>query len=117
MNYDLSYCEKNINNDIIDSKLNYLNNTNNVIINLQNKIEELQHKLNFVNSSSKISIDINDTVHDLINNDNINNILEKSQSNKLNIIEVIDNVILKLNKKIICQGQIKRNDDFVELEF
>ena len=33
------------------------------------------------------------------------------------MINAIDEIIVKLNKKIISQGQIKRKNNFVELEF
>lgn len=140
MNYNKSYFEKYDNdndelkneciNDFINEKrksdfssyLNNSNNSNNLAL-FQNKIEELLLKLKFLNSYSNIIPNINNTsLNDLINNNkiidiSINDIISKSKTNELNMIDAIDNIIIKLNKKIISQGQIKRKNNVVELEF
>ena len=142
MNYNKSYFEKYDDygdelkneciNDFIDEKRksnfslysNNLNNSNNNLALFQNKIEELLLKLKFLNSSSNILANINNTsLNDLINNNEIidiigiNDMISKSKTNELNMIDAIDNIIIKLNKKIISQGQIKRKNNMVELEF
>lgn len=142
MNYNKSYFDKfdddenvlknDCINDFIDEKrksdfslnLNNSNNSRNNLALFQNKIEELHLKLKFLNSSSNISVNINETSsNDLINNNkiidiiSINDIISKSKTNELNMIDAIDNIIIKLNKKIINNGQIKRKNNIVELEF
>ena len=131
-------------NDFIDEKRksdnfsNNSNNSNNLIL-FQDKIEELLLKLKFLNSSTNILTNINNSTNDLINNStndlinnstndlinsnkiidilDISNIILKSKINELNMIDAIDDIIIKLNKKIISQGQIKRKNNFVEFEF
>lgn len=118
-------------NDFIDEKRksdNFSNNTNNSnnsnnLILFQDKIEELLIKLKFLNSSTNILTNINNSTNDLINSNkiidilDISNIILKSKINGLNMIDAIDHIIIKLNKKIISHGQIKRKNNFVELEF
>jgi hypothetical protein len=100
----------------------------------QNKVEQLFLKLKFLNLNNKIScVDISDYINDinnnLISNDKIhgvnNNCLNNNcvnnnncvDNNSNNIINIIDKVILKLDKKIICKGQIKRKNNLIEFEF
>ena len=138
MNYNKSYFKEYDNytnrlkneciNDFIDEKRksdnfsNNSNNSNNLIL-FQDKIEELLLKLKFLNSSNNILTNINNSTNDLINSNkiidilDISNIILKSKINELNMIDAIDDIIIKLNKKIISQGQIKRKNNFVEFEF
>ena len=138
MNYNKSYFKEYDNytnrlkneciNDFIDEKRksdnfsNNSNNSNNLIL-FQDKIEELLLKLKFLNSSTNILTNINNSTNDLINSNkiidilDISNIILKSKINELNMIDAIDDIIIKLNKKIISQGQIKRKNNFVEFEF
>ena len=111
MNYNKSYLEQYDNNhDIIVKKKNiknnlYNDNNNNNMIVLQNKVEELFLKLKFLNTNKNTSIDINEqNINFNINNSN-------------NIISLINELILKLDTKIICKGQIKRKNNSIEFEF
>jgi len=132
MNYDKSYLEQYDNDyDItvkkknISNQKNIYNDNSNVII-LQNKVEELLLKLKFLNSNKKnISINIleyiNNNLFDQnclinINNLNINsNFYPNNNSN--NIISLINEIILKLDTKIISKGQIRRKNNSIEFEF
>jgi hypothetical protein len=122
MDYDKSYFNKyedndlDINNiysnkfDIIIEKTN--NNIyqfqNNKMIILQNKVEELLLKLKYINFNKKNSnIDILDILNDSQNID----------TNSNYVINIIDKIILKLNKKIITKGQIKRKNNLLDFEF
>jgi len=101
------------------------NNTCNMTL-FQNKVEELFLKLKFLNSNKKISsIDISDCIGDIgkniINNkiisidntnDNTNDNIDSS-----NIINLINEIIIKLDKKIISKGQINRNNNLIDFEF
>ena len=140
MNYNKSYFEKyddntdelnnELNNECINDfidekrKSNFSSYSNNNLALFQNKIEELLLKLKFLNSSCDTLPNINSiSSNDLINNNKIidiigiNEIISKSETTELNMIDAIDNIIIKLNKKIISHGQIKRKNNFVELEF
>lgn len=123
MNYNKSYFEKydedNETNFIIEKKKNYEND--NKLIILQDKIEELLLKLKFINSNknymssnSDYAENLNNKIIDLIG---IDNFILNIQSPSLDIIDTIDNIINKLNKKIISKGQIKRKNDYIEFEF
>jgi hypothetical protein len=122
MDYDKSYFNKyedndlDINNiysnkfDIIIEKTN--NNIyqfqNNKMIILQNKVEELLLKLKYINFNKKNSnIDVLDILNDSQNID----------TNSNYVINIIDKIILKLNKKIITKGQIKRKNNLLDFEF
>ena len=119
MDYDKSYFNKYENNDfdIIIEKTN--NNLyqfqNNKMIILQNKVEELLIKLKYINFNKKKSnINILDILNDSQNIDNNQNFVN---TNSNNVINIIDKIILKLNKKIITKGQIKRKNNLLDFEF
>ena len=132
-NFDFIIEKSNNNSYQIETHNNSINVNVNVNVNmiiLQNKVEELFLKLKFLNSNKKIStINVSNYVNDInnininINNDliinnkiiDINYINENTNSN--NIIDLIDKMILKLDKKIICKGQIKRKNNLIDFEF
>ncbi len=113
--YDVEYDYDNKNNyNFITKKnnhiQNYKNNEKDKNINLfQNKIEELFLKLKFLNSNKKnLSSDVYNNIDDAIYNTEI---YCDTKNVNLNIITLIDNVILKLDKVIVSRGQIIRNDN------
>lgn len=138
MDYDLTYL-KNYNNCLNDSEniddiviekkkstnistnnnnnqnTNDLYNKNSMIL-FQNKIEELLLVLKFFNSNKKFNYNTNNINNKIIDILNLNDEITPQKIFKTNIIDVIDEVIIKLNKQIINQGQIKRKNS-IELEF
>lgn len=137
MNYNKSYFKKYENNHIMNKNIyidncdfivekknhNYChiesnNNIDNTVI-LQNKVEELFLKLKFLNSNMKnLNIDIYDGVNDIYDGVNdINDIDNNLNKNSNSVIDLIDEIILKLDKKIICKGQIKRKNNLIDLQF
>lgn len=136
MDYDLTYL-KNYNNCLNDSEniddiviekkkstnistnnnqnTNDLYNKNSMIL-FQNKIQELLLILKFFNSNKKFNYNTNNINNKIIDILNLNDEITPQKIFKTNIIDVIDEVIIKLNKQIINQGQIKRKNS-IELEF
>jgi len=105
---------------------NYQCETKNNMIIFQNKVEELFLKLKFLNLNNKIlNIDISDYINDINNiNDNLtysDKIIcvkkNKQNINSTNAIDYIEKIILSLDKKIICKGQIKRKNNLIDFEF
>jgi hypothetical protein len=99
-------------NNITNTNINTNTNTNSSdMLMFQNKVEELLLKLKYFNSNKKIStIDISEYINDKF--DNVNIISEQNR-----LINMIDNIILKLDKKIICKGQIRRKNSSIDFEF
>lgn len=138
--YDNDEINNNLNNYIIEKKkcsIGMDKNNNNLRLNiLQSKIEELSLKLKFLNNKSIDTQKINELnklndVNKIANRDvkielneidkmnliGINDIITNSKLSQSNIIDNIDEIIIKLNKKIISTGQIIRKNNYVEFEF
>lgn len=138
MDYDLTYLKnynnclndnENIDDIVIEKKkstnistnnnnnqnTNDLYNKNSMIL-FQNKIQELLLILKFFNSNKKFNYNTNNINNKIIDILNLNDEITPQKIFKTNIIDVIDEVIIKLNKQIINQGQIKRKNS-IELEF
>ena len=127
--YDSNKDTNNGNEFIIEKNKNFqylpfennLNDDNNDSILFQNKIEELLCKLKFLNSKKNFNqlymdCNISNNISNDFNNKITNKII-KSNLNQTNIIDAIDNIIIKLNKQIINQAQIKRYNELIEFEF
>lgn len=125
MNYNQSYFNKyedkdsDIKDFIIEKKKynsNKFNNNNTMII-FENKIEELLLKLKFINSNKKLNSLLNsNTNNKIIDIIDIQSSVNESNIIKFNMIDAIDDLIIKLNKNIINQAQIK-NKKIIEFEF
>lgn len=109
---------------------NYYDNVdkNNEFIIFHNKIEELLSKLKFINNNFKHSIEIDEidnNLFDILNKKNynkynitsMNEIINEVGISKTNIIDIIDDIIFKLNKKIIGTGLLKPKNNSIEFEF
>lgn len=124
MNYNQSYFNKyedkdyDIKDFIIEKKYNSNKfNNNNTMIIFENKIEELLLKLKFINSNKKLNSLLNsNTNNQIIDIIGIQSSVNESNIIKFNMIDAIDDLIIKLNKNIINQAQIK-NKKIIEFEF
>ncbi len=121
-------------NIILSKKKNNFHNemSGDNFISFFDKVEELYLKLKFINTNKNTNFThINNYDNDNNynnNNDNQNNnnndndiTISKNDDiiNNLNIynLNTIDEVIMKLDRKIICDGMIKRNKNLIEYEF
>lgn len=126
MNCSKSYLKKYDNNEssndseneqtiniILSKKNNFCNETSgDNFVSFFDKVEELYLKLKFINTNK------NEKITHLNNNKTIANNDDSDIFNNYNLynLNTIDEIITKLNKKIICDGMIKRKN-LIEYEF
>ena len=104
--------ETKLNNDISKIHLNDIND-------LQNKIKELSNKIDFIYLHNMTCDSINYYLSNKLNEIKSSNV--KSQNLINEIIKSIDKIIIKLDKEIISYGQFnrkkKQDSNFVDFEF
>lgn len=126
MNCSKSYLKKYDNNEssndseneqtiniILSKKNNFCNETSgDNFVSFFDKVEELYLKLKFINTNK------NEKITHLNNNKTIAKNDDNDVFNNYNLcnLNTIDEIITKLNKKIICDGMIKRKN-LIEYEF